>query len=228
VPLGDAVLADGKSINSKNADSKYNDPEYIRVSDILKVVSKGDRMVRWYFKFDSYKEMMESFRKSAERGSMVDNITKELMLGNTPEVPAEYQPYIDAFKKWQSEWSFNLMFADEEVSDSELQYVGTLDLYGILRAKRASKEERVVIDIKTGVPTRDKEGNLVYEAYNSMHWQTAAYAHALKKVHKVDGTYILRLFSDGNYLFEPDKDPKKSFTVFKHALGIRRLIGKIT
>lgn len=222
------TLADGKTINEGKALSKYKDPEYVRVSTVLKVISKGERMTHWYYKFDSFKEMMENLRKSAERGSKVDNMTKELMLGNEVEVPPEYQPYIDAFKKWQAEWSFNLMHADQEVSDEELKYVGTLDLYGTLRPRKSSKEEYVVIDVKTGVPTRSKEGEIVYEIYPNMHWQTAAYAHAFKKVpKKVDGTYILRLFSDGNYLFEPDKDPRKSFTIFKHALGICQLAGPI-
>lgn len=222
------VTADGKSLNSKNADSKYNDPEYIRVSDILKVIDKGFRMVMWYYKFKSYKEMMEALRLSAVRGSTVDDATKRIMKGEEVELAEEYKPYIEAFRKWQSEWSFNLLHADLEVSDDVLKYVGTLDIYGILRAKQSSKEQKVVIDIKTGVPTRNKEGQMVYEVYPSMNWQIAAYAHALKKVHTVDGTYILRLFSDGNYVFQPDSNPKKSFEVFKHALAIRRLIGKQT
>jgi len=222
------VVADGKSINSKNADSKYNDPEYIRVSEILQVISKGERMVRYYYKFKTYAEMKEALRKSAERGSKVDQATKDILLGKTLDIEEEYTPYIEAFNKWRSEWSFNVLQADTEVFDETLKYVGTLDLYGILRAKQSSKEEYVVIDIKTGVPTRTKDGEKVYEVYSSHHQQTSAYAHAYKKMeHTVDGTYILRLFNDGNYVFQPDLNPKKSFDIFKHALGIRRLGGKI-
>lgn len=222
------VIADGKSINSKNADSKYNDPEYIRVSDILKVISKGERMTRYYYKFKSYADMMEALRKSAERGSKVDQATKDVLLGNPLNIEEEYLPYIEAFNKWRSEWRFNLLHADTEVSEETLKYVGTLDLHGIIQAKDSKKEEWVIIDIKTGVPTRSREGEKVYEVYDSHHWQTSAYAHAYKKMlNRVDGTYILRLFSDGNYIFQPDLNPKKSFDIFKHALGIRRLGGKI-
>jgi hypothetical protein len=46
-----------------------------------------------------------------------------------------------------------------------------------------------------------------------------------KAGHKVTGTYILRLFSDGNFAFKKDLDPKKSFEVFKSALNIYHLTG---
>lgn len=220
--------ADGKSLNSINPLSKYNDPEYVRVSDVLKVISKGSRMVRWYYKFKDYKEMMESLRLSAKRGSDVDNAVKELLSGVEIEPNPAIKEYLRAFSKWQDEWRFKAILRDEEVFDTDLKYVGTLDLYGSLNNPKSTKNDLVVIDIKTGEPGRDKDGNKIYETYSSMHQQTAAYASAVTKMgRKVTGTYILRLFSDGNYLFEPDKDPKKSFEIFKAALTIRRLGGKI-
>lgn len=219
--------ADGKTINSKNAGSKYKDEDYIRVSDVLKMFPKGERFVHWYYKFKNYAAMREGLRQASERGSIVDDLTKKILNNEPHEVPPEYDQYILAFDKFRKDWDFEVLLSDQEVSDPELKYVGTLDLYGILKNKLTGKEEYVVIDIKTGVPTRDKFGNKAYETFRTMHCQTAAYARAISKTNRVTRTYILRLFSDGNYLLEPDKDAKLSFQQFKAALDFRRLIGTI-
>lgn len=220
-------IADGKAINSKNDGSKYKDPDYIRVSDVLKMFPKGERFVHWYYKFKNYAAMREGLRQASERGSFVDDLIKKILNNEPHEVPPEYDQYILAFDKFRKDWDFEVILSDQEVSDPELKYVGTLDLYGILKNKLTEKSEHVVIDIKTGVPTMDKFGNKTYETFMSMHCQTAAYARAINKTNRVTRTYILRLFSDGNYLLEADKDPKLSFQRFKTALDFRRLVGNI-
>lgn len=227
------VTADGQALSLDRADSKYKDPNYVRVSSVLSVATKGERIVRWYYKFKSHSDMLEGLRKAAERGSHVDQLVKNLMLQDSVEVPAPYVKYIEAFYAWKRDWDFNLLRADFEVYDPKLQYVGTLDLFGELTQKsdRGLKSKKIIIDVKTGVPARGQDGQPVYEVYNNQHWQTAAYRSAMETMldegidggAKCDGNWILRLFSDGKYVFEPDKNYESSFKIFKSLLTIYKL-----
>lgn len=227
------VTADGQALSLARADSKYKDPNYVRVSTVLKVANKGERIVKWYYKFKTHAEMLEGLRKAAERGSHVDQLVKNLMLREPVEVPPEYEKYIQAFNAWKQEWDFNLLRADFEVYDPKLQYVGTLDLFGELTQKsdRGLKSKKIIIDVKTGVPARGQDGQPVYEVYNNQHWQTAAYRSAMEVMldenieggSRCDGNWILRLFSDGKYVFQPDNDYAKSLKIFKSLLTIYKL-----
>lgn len=224
------MTSDGKTINQDNPGSKYNNPDYIRVSEFLQFIPKGERMTHWYYKFRNYKEMREALRLSNVRGSWVDNFVKNRLLKNSDEpVPPEYQGYVDAFDKFYTDWRIDLIVADKEVSDDEHKYVGTLDIYGAVSNSKLGISKLGLIDVKTGEPGKNREtGEPVYEVFPSMHCQTASYAHAFRKSgNVVEKTYILRLFLDGNYLLEPDNDEKKSFDIAMAALALRRLTGPI-
>lgn len=226
------MTSDGKTINQGNPDSKYNDPDYIRVSEFLKFIPKGERIVRWQYKFKSYAEMMQALRKSAERGSWVDNYVKEQLLGTwSQDIPEEYAGYARAYSKFRENWNIEVQASDQEVSDPDYKYVGTMDIRGTLFSiKNPSLDPKTyVIDVKTGEPTMDDMGNLMYEVFPVMHYQTASYRKAdLKMGNASDGTAIIRLFSDGNYVFQVDGNEEKSFQVAMAALALRRLTGKIT
>jgi hypothetical protein len=218
-------MTDGKTVNQTKDNSKYKDSNYVRVTEALGVLDKGEGMKHWYYKFKSYSEMMEALRKSAERGSKIDETIKLIYKGDTTVVaPPELSGYMTAFMKWRQEWRFNCMQSDLEVFDEELKYVGTLDMYGELYNSK-TVPRRIIIDIKTGEPGRNKDGTPKYDIYDSMFQQTAAYKNAMPKSHgvRVDENWVLRLFSDGSYVFQPDPDYTKNFTIFKHALAIKRL-----
>lgn len=220
-----STKADGKSKNQDKQDSRYKAPGYIRVTKALGMLDKGEGMKHWLISFKNYKEMQESLRLSAVRGSRVDEIVKQISTGQNLEqinVEPEYSKYVQAYLKWRQEWKFELLSADEEVYDDEKKYVGTLDMYGKL-IHNGSPPSHVIIDVKTGDPGRNEDGSPKYAIYDNMHQQTAAYRQAKSKLVPVDANWILRLFSDGNYLFQPDLNYEKSFKIFDHCLAIAHL-----
>lgn len=210
-------VADGKELNQKKEGSKYKNPDYIRVTEALAHINdpSDKRLERWKINnHKTYDEYEEGLRLSAERGSWIDDAIKKLVRKEPiGEVPEDKKGYIAAFFKWQSEVRFELGGYDEEVSDDVDKYVGTLDLWGKL-------DKTCVIDIKTGKPTRDKEGSPKYEVFDKQFWQTAAYRNAKG----VDENYVLRLFNDGNYRFVKDPNYENSLAIFRSGLNTARLI----
>lgn len=213
-------LADGKTINEKKEHSKYKNKDYVRVTTAIRSIAKDERLTIWSInKFKTYQEYGEYMRQAAERGSRVDNAVKMLLKGqNLPQdATLGLEGYIGAFEKFRSTWGILATSMDEEVSDEEWKLVGTLDICGTL--SNGSVYEDAVVDIKTGSPTRDKEGKKVYEVYEEMHWQTAAY----RKMKGAKSNWILRLFDDGEYKLEQDTNYERSLEFVKHGAAIAHL-----
>lgn len=224
MPNTNPPVADGKTLNQNKQESRYKREGYVRVTTALEQMDKGEELKRWMISFKTYADYREALRKAAERGSIVDNIIKQIVSGVDPDtigVEEQHTGFIKAFLTWNASANFSLLSADEEVYDDDMKYVGTLDLYGTVQHDGG---KHVIIDIKTGEPTRDKEGNSVYRVYDEQKWQTAAYRHAKTKMgHRVDENWVLRLFSDGKYKYEQDIHYETSFEIFSNALRIAQL-----
>lgn len=214
------MTANGAEIQQKNPNSKYKDKNYIRVTTAIRQLSKDDRLARWMINsFKTYDEYIESMRQSAERGSRVDEALKKILMGtkrsNLPQDEVlGIETYLDAFESFLRSWTIVARSTDEEVVDEELKLVGTLDIFGDI--KNGETYPDAVIDIKTGHPTRDKDGSKKYEIYEEMHWQTAAY----RKMKGAHSNWILRLFDDGEWRLEQDKNYQKSIEIITLAAKI--------
>ena len=211
------TTADGQTKNKGNEGSKYKDPDYIRVTTALGYIhyDPDNRLQKWSInKHKDFYEYQEGMRISAERGSDVDNAIKCILEKKNFELKEELWPYIDAFRKWQEEWPFEVTDCDKEVHNEELKFVGTLDIRGKLKGKD------VIIDIKTGRPLRNQDGTKKYEVFPKQLWQTAAYRYATG----AEENWILRLFDDGAFKFVQDINYDNSLAIFKHGLSLARLL----
>ena len=108
-------------------------------------------------------------------------------------------PYLDAWKKFRSEFPCEILAVEERVVHPVYSYAGTLDR----RVKLKGKDEKAVIDLKTGEP----------QNWHAV--QTAAYAMAFDEPMRRFGVYL----SEGGFKLVEHKD-RNDYNVFKACLTI--------
>lgn len=141
-------------------------------------------------------------------GTFVHEATEYVDMGGIPEIYPGADGYIDAYRKFKSEYEFEPLEAELQIFSKSLKYAGTIDRVGEIKSKLA------IVDIKT---TSVLEIGYVGP-------QTAAYEQAYKEftgTRKSLDRYALQLRSDGNYRLDKCKD-KEDLQAFMSALNIYR------
>jgi hypothetical protein len=137
------------------------------------------------------------------RGSYVHDATLAIDRGDwLHDVPAEYEPYLTAYRRFVREMEPTWSRSEEIVADLINGYAGTLDRAGMVQG------QPVLVDIKTG------------EVPPSVGPQTAAYLRCLSDAHRWQ-RYCLQLRPDGLYRWLPLSD-RADATVFLAALTLYR------
>jgi len=173
---------------------------YVSVTEILKVIDKP--ALRYWFGEQIYWAMVkdptlpkeiamrapyEVSDKAKSRGTTVHSIVEAYKhTGGEIEVAEEFKGYQDAFSKFISDTSSNIIEQEKSVFSETHKYAGTLDL--LVEINGAN----MIIDVKTGK-----------DIYREAMIQASAYKQAINEMGtKVDRAAILLLREDGTYKFE--------------------------
>lgn len=144
---------------------------------------------------DSFEGIPEEILDNARiRGDWVHKATELIDLGMpVTNIPEEYAPYIEAFKRYRAESGNTPLLLEQRVFCEKHQYAGTLD-----RMEQV-KRSRAIMDIK-----------VTFELPMSVGAQTAAYLNAFNekrpKNEQATKRFSLRLKKDGTYEFTELKD----------------------
>lgn len=125
-----------------------------------------------------------------ERGSRVHAAIALLNERGTYDEPADFAPYLHAYRAFLAESAFRIDASEERLADAELGAAGTLDLRGCFITDAIEAID--IIDVKTGtVPA-------------SVGYQTAGYVRLLPfLVRRRCRRWCLHLRADGTYRLLP-------------------------
>ena len=121
---------------------------------------------------------------AAHRGHIVHTAIENLLKHDIDDIPPEYNGYLDAFKKFATEYPFEAVGIEMRTFHEILRYAGTVDLLCKLDG------QLVLIDYKTSAKINEMLTGVQLEAYGS--------ALASQDIH-VENKAILHLKSDGKY-----------------------------
>jgi hypothetical protein len=196
---------------------------YVSVTNVLKVIDKP--ALRYWFGKEVFLAMSKDptlsqsealsapYRtsdKAKARGTTVHSIVeaykvKQTVIDKTIE---DYQGYADAFHKWVSDNTMEILENEKTVISKTHGFAGTLDLTA------RKNGDLWIIDAKTGK-----------DIYLEAHLQLSAYKHALIEDYgvEVDRMGIVLLREDGTYKFEEATD---NFEIFLAAKKIWYFLNK--
>ena len=138
---------------------------YPRVTKIIGIKAKP-ALLRYYADAPSYKEAQASTQKSAEEGTLVHEMVQKSMIGESPTVPAEVKPAVEAAMRFIETRNIQVdpEFIEKRIIHYDKRYAGTIDALALIDGKLG------VMDIKTS--------QAIYRDYNL---QTAAYMEPLER-----------------------------------------------
>ncbi len=156
--------ADGAEFKKLNG-YEIGDIWYPRVTKILDIKAKP-ALEGFFREMGSYEAADVVKNKSAEHGSLVHEMVQKIAVGETPTVPEEVRPAVEAFTIFARERGiiFHPDFIECRIWSGQKRYAGTIDALAEVDGKFG------VLDIKTSTG--------FYSDYNL---QTAAYMQALQE-----------------------------------------------
>lgn len=183
--------------------------ELPRVTEILKIIAKGEHFNNWLKKQGDNADKLLS--TAGDFGTSIHNLLEKLGKGEkTGDLTPKQQRCIDAFLSWKDENIDYFIYTERPVWSKTYGYCGTLDALVMLKDKRVA-----LLDYKTSG-----------QIYDTHFLQVGAYRHALMEMENIhiDTAYILR--------FEKKDEVKKDievkevaeldyqFDIFVHALRL--------
>jgi hypothetical protein len=151
---------------------------YPRVTKIIGIKAKP-ALYRYYGEAKSYAAAQASTQKSAEEGTLVHEVIQKIMVGESPAIPLEIKPAVEATIKFLDERNIQIdpEFIEKRVVHYDKRYAGTIDALALIDGRTG------VLDIKTS--------QAIYRDYNL---QTAAYMEPLERdVKGLQTRWILRI-----------------------------------
>lgn len=148
--------------------------------------------------------------RKRRQGTLAHLVTEYDDLGILDEatVSPDLLPFLEAWRKFKADYSFEPQEIELPVYSSKYRYAGTLDRVGVLEG------DQVLIDIKTS-----SQVDLM-----AVGPQTAAYENGYKEWAAIDKRkkfkrYVVKLTPEGEYRLIPCEN-KNDFSVFIHALSL--------
>lgn len=210
--------------NSRRAGCYWLDSRpYISVTEILRVISKGEALQYWfgkqvYLACSLKPEITEKealafpylqSEKAASRGTTVHSIVEAYKHGQDIQtIPEAYRGYQQAFKSFLAQFNASVVTNETTVINHKEKYAGTLDLILDVDGKK------LIVDIKTGK-----------QLYPEHKIQLAAYREALND-QSIVGVAGLLLKEDGGYNFEETINTDQEYKTFLAAKQIYEYLHK--
>jgi len=198
------------SIRAVNKRGWYEvgDQEYISVTTVLSIISKGDGLLNWYAKlgFEKAKEVM---KEKGKRGTTVHKTIEQYLRGNIKNFdlqPKEIKTFCEPVAKWVNDMGLDIMDIERIVYSDKSRFAGSLDILAKL------PDGKIIIgDFKTSKAI-----------YNTYFLQLAAYAKALQEKDKikVDSLVIIRPDEDGELEIQSMDNIDELYEIFLSALKI--------
>ena len=143
--------------------------------------------------------------KAKSRGTTIHSLIEFYKgSGEIIKTTPEFQPFVNAFKKWVEEHKITIVEQEKTIVNKKDKYAGTLDLL----VKINGNSLPTVIDIKTS-----KANGQTYPDYSL---QVSAYIHALyENGVKTNGCGIVVLRENGSFLYEAIVDCYDEFLAVK-------------
>ncbi len=151
---------------------------YPRVTKIVGIKSKP-ALYYFYGEAPSYKAAKEMTENSAKEGTLMHEIVQKFMVGETPDIPPEIKPGVDAYLEFAEQRNVQIApeFIEKRIHHPQERYAGTIDAVALIDGKFG------VLDIKTS--------QAIYRDYNL---QTSAYMEALiPDMPNLETRWILRI-----------------------------------
>lgn len=155
-----------------------------------------------------------------ERGIWIHRATALWDQDNLDEsqVPADYRPYLEAYKLATRELQFvhSQDWIERPLYSKALQYAGTLDRVSVMGTAR----KLTVLDIKTG-DTASSAQKAVWGLQTAGYWMLWKEATQGKMPGKDPARAALLLRPDGSYRLVPLEDPQ-DFPAFRAFLAVKK------
>lgn len=154
---------------------------------------------------------------AGKAGRMIHTLAERLTRGEEVDVPEHLMGHVDAYLRFVDEWEPRELLAEAVVLNRRFNYMGTLDMIGVLEAYGP---ERWLIDYKSTRSGVFSENACQLAGYRFA--ETYLDDEGLEQpLPTVDRTAVLWLRADG-YDLIPVRAGAEEFRIFLYALGIAR------